>query len=421
MKKLILALMLSILLGAFGIAYAIVGVADDVPGTDIVFPIICEGYQPNNPAGTPEGDPVFGSLNTIWAIAETKGATCTSDDSVCAPHEPSKSKVGVIRADVHVFDKNSVDKYDDTECWSKYDVISNDCQSIVSKMDPVARDSIEVTIEGKTYFVGYITYSQAAACNGELTYGNDSLIPWVYLNDIAKGFAAGYNGFTIENGLGPQLEERCLTGSCAGNYIGITAHDVYPRYYIMNNNADTFTWWIFLLGRNEYAIEANAGNVPANNIFRNLTCFFCDEAENCISNSIRIPDELNIIDVEPKIPGGIYSSGTYPKAGFAYCTINEAGFFTGQTQQTSIVGTLSFDSLLDTDTTPETYSLFGLSYQRAKPSTSNAYISVVHPIHRTYCSNVNTELPNRFAPDAGALADTVDPCSLTGFVLIDLP
>lgn len=421
MKKLILALMLSILLGAFGTAYAVTGVADDVPGESIIFPIICEGYQPNNSAGTPVGDPVFGSLNTVWAIAETKNPSCVSDDSVCTPHTPSQSGVGVVRASVVVYDKYSIPRWDSSECWSKSDVISDSCQLIVNQMDPAARDAMEVTIEGVSYFAGYIEYTTAARCTEFL----NSLVSWVYFNDIGKGFATGYNGISIENSIGPQLEELCIDGSCSGRYIGITASDLYPRYYIMNDNVDTWTWWIILAGRNEYAIEADLdqfgghATVPDNNITRKLWCYFCDETEKCQSNLVPIPYELNIINVKPYIPGGVYDASTWPKAGFARCTIAETGFFTGQTTSTTITGTISFDDLLDTDTDPETYTLVGWSYQRAKPSTVNSYISVMHPIHRLYCSDdyAATELPNRFNPAPGA---TVDDCIAVGLLLTDL-
>jgi len=419
-KKLILALMLSILVVGFGTAYAITGVADDVPGEAIVFPMICEGYQPTNASGTPEGDPVFGSLNTVWAIAETTGVSCTSDDSVCTPKEPSVSKVGVVKASVIVNDKYSITKWDSTECWSKWDVISDSCQTIVSQMDPSARKALEVPIEGINYFVGEVLYITSKKCDDDV---ENPLVGWVYLNDIGKGFAAGYNGVSIENGLGAQLEEECTDGSCNGQYIGITASMVFPRYFILNSNPDTWTWWIFLAGRNEYQLEAKLNlyggvpTVPDNNMARYLVCFFCDEGEKCQSNSIPLPYELNIIYVKPWIPGGVYSAGTWPKAGFAACTIYEHGFFTGQTTETVINGTLSFDDNLDTDSTPETYTLLGWSYQRAKPSTGNAYISVIHPVHRLYCDGDDgdaTELPNRFN------SGTVLPCTIDGFELHDV-
>ena len=67
----------------------------------------------------------------------------------------------------------------------------------------------------------------------------------------------------------------------------------------------------------EYAVEETFGRAPANNIHRQLSCFFCDEQEHCISNGVPIPYELNILRVQNYIPGGIFPPGVFPKAGFA--------------------------------------------------------------------------------------------------------
>lgn len=411
-----IVVMLSIFLFGIGTALAITGVEDAVPGQDVIIPIICEGNQPNVggvPSGDPVGDPVFGSLNTIWAIAEKMASTCTMDQSVCTPKNldgtPKLQVPGAIAAEVFVMDRFSRVRLDTNECWSKRDVISSDCQTLLGLMTSTDRDAMELTISGKTYFVGYVQYKQSANCALDVLEGANALLPWIYLNDITKGFASGMNGISMENGTGPELEELCLDGSCDGNFIGVTARSVYPRYFILNDNADSFNWWIFLLGRNEYAVEGTTGLVPSNNIHRQLTCVFCDENEKCFSNNIPIPNELNIIDVKQYIPGGVYASGTYPKAGFALCDVDEVGYFTGDPTQTVIAGTLSFDSV-DTpgNTLPETYSLFGYSYQRAVPTSVSANIAAIHTIHRVYCADAGDawELPERFE------TGTVDQCSM---------
>jgi len=101
----------------------------------------------------------------------------------------------------------------------------------------------------------------------------------------------------------------------------------------------------------------------------------------------------------------VFPAGVFPKAGFAYCDINESGFLPGEATSTSIEGTLNFDS-------PYTYSLWGWSYQRAVPTSVNARVAAIHPIHRLYCqSDTNgytAELPNRF--DFGTVAE----CNISG-------
>lgn len=438
--------MFSIFLFGIGAAYAITGVDDAVPGQDIVIPIICEGFQPNDPGGNPVGEPVFGTMNTVWAIAETTMSACVLDASVCTPKDMAgvlKTTVpGVAKASVYVYDRLSERKLDLTECWSRRDVISNQCKDMILGMPPADRDAMEVTINNVKYFVGYVEYRQSTACNPAFpvdqipsgsAYVENTLVAWVYLNDAPKGFLTGFNGFSIENGIGPNgLTETCLDGSCSGNDIGITARSIFPRYYILNSDMDSYTWWILLLGRNDYQQEYLLGLVPENNIRRELTCYFCDENENCQSNEIPLPHELNIINVAGFIPGSVWPSG-WPiadpagKRGFAYCTIDESGAFTGQLANTVINGTLSFDGVDGAaNSLAETYSLFGLSYQRAFPTGGdvNQKLAVVHPIHRLYCGDIPlvapftgdaSELPDRF-DDAGN--NTVAQCSITGPVLL---
>lgn len=388
--------MLSVFLFAIGTAYAVTGVADDVPGADIVIPIICEGHHD---AGG--GDPVFGSLNTVWAIADkspSSETSCDIIDSVCVPHGGG---VGAVFTDVFVKDSTSITRLDTSECWSPQDVISSDCQSLITLMSNSDQASMEVTVNGVTYFAGYVIYSQSDWCD-DFT---NRFVSWVYLNDVTKGFATGFNGISIENGLfnpanNPNngLSESCNVGSCGGDEVGISARTVLPRYFILNNNADTFNWWIFLLGRNAY-------NFGVSNVFtRKLACFICDEEENCFSKDILIPLELNIINVAGNLPGGLFPPTTFPKAGFAFCDVKESGFLPGNAVATSITGTMSFDD--DASDDPEVYSLFGWAYQRAVPVSSPAKVSVVHPIHRTYCMHHGTptlghsdDLPNRFEDD----------------------
>ena len=383
--------MLSIFLFGIGTAQAVTGVADDVPGAGVVIPMICEGH-------TTAGGPVFGPLNTVWAIAERtalSGITCDVTDSVCAPQTPSASSIGVVRTNVFVNDRTSIVRLDSSACWSRNDVVSSDCQSLISQMSSANQAAMEVELGGVTYFAGYVEYIQAAAC-GPLDA--DRFIPWVYINDIVTGFASGMNGVSLEGGVGEQLQEICTFGSC--DTIGVTARTVMPRIFILNSNADSFNWWMFLLGRNQYAFG------PQAHLTRELNCFICNEGENCLSTDIEIPYELNIINVADEAPGSpVFPAGVFPKAGFAYCDINESGFLPGEATSTSIEGTLNFDS-------PYTYSLWGWSYQRAVPTSVNARVAAIHPIHRLYCqSDTNgytAELPNRF--DFGTVAE----CNISG-------
>ena len=370
--------MLSVFLIGIGTASAVTGVNDAVPGQDIVFPIICEGSLDGS------GNPVFGSLNTIWAIAdrggEVDGSSCTLADSVCTPHDKT---IGVVSADVLVNTSSSETVLDTSECWSKRDVISNNCQALITQMSGLARAKMVTTIGGKSYFAGYVIYSQAQVCGEQLedhqkdglaAFLSDRFISWVYLQDVVKGFSAGMNGFSGEEGIDVTTLDEDFD-------IGVTAHSIFPRYFLLNDNAETFNWWIMLFGRNQYSFG------PQAHLTRVLTGVVCDENENCLSEDIAVPIELNIInvaDVLPALPGNTGIT----KAGFAILDIVESGFLPGESSQTTINGTMSFtdDNGGTIDTDAETYTFLGWAYQRALPVSSPAKISVLHEIHRTYCA-----------------------------------
>lgn len=327
-RLLTLVALLGFLLIGIGKAHAVLGVADDVPGQDIVLPVICEGHH--DPLG---GSPIFGSLNTVWAIADhTPSADELCIDGICSPHDGGVGAVGAI---LTLFDRSSVHRFDSAECWSKNDVVSDDCQHLISSMSVQDQKTMEVTIGGITYFAGYVLYSQYAACAGRL---QNRFTAWVYLNDVVRGFAAGFNGISLENGAGPHLEETCNSGSCSGSVVAVEASLLYPRYFILNSAPDSFNWWIFLVGSN----LAGGG----------LSCFFCDEEEHCFSGGTSASFELNIINVADIIPGALFPGSKFPRAGFAICSVGGSG------------------------------SVFGWSYQRAVPTSLPGKLSVVHPIHR---------------------------------------
>lgn len=278
-------------------AHAVLGVVDDVPGTDVVFPIICE-----------KG----GTLNTLYAIANIFGTGAT--------------------ADLLVFDRKSNMIYDDVAKWTPGDVLSGDCQSLVAGMSAMQKSALEVTIGGKTYYVGYVEFIN------DHWPDNDQFISWVYLVDLPKGFASGFNGFQAEGYL---TDELCEYDSAAGTAVCQVALALFPRYFILNDKPDTSNWWILVYGDND------------NN--RTLDGMICNEDEHCISLSIRVPNELNIIDVGPYVPAALHSD--YPKAGFGWFWNNESDF---------------------------NNTVYGFSYQRAQGNSVAATWDVIHPIHGWY-------------------------------------
>lgn len=298
MKKILLIVaMLSIMLFSYGTANAMLGVVDDVPGTDVVFPIICE-----------KG----GTMNTLYAVAEVWDWAAT--------------------ADLVVYDRSSVWVYDDWVEWTESDVLVGDCQSLIAGMSPIQKAALEVSIGGRTYYVGYLVFY-----NWNFP-GYDQFISWVYLVDLMKGFASGFNGYQAEGMLTGGLCEYDLLG---GFTVCQSAVALFPRYLLMNNKTETWNWWILIYGDN----DSN----------RYLAGWICNEEEYCISLNIPVPKELNIIDVEPYIPLVLHAG--YPKAGFGWFLNAEA----------------------DYDNT-----VYGFSYQRAEGTSVAGTWDVIHPIHGWY-------------------------------------
>ncbi|MEW6602713.1 MAG: hypothetical protein AB1499_17210 [Nitrospirota bacterium] len=297
MKKAVLLMLLAVSIVFYAnTASAVMGVADDVPGTDIVIPLICEKD---------------GTMNTLWAVGDIFAN-------------------GI--ADILVYDKTSNLIYDDVEEWTTDDpdIVASDCQTLIAKMSDAQRAALEMSIGGRTYYVGYMVYFNWFS-------DSDQFIPWVYLVDLVRGFASGYNGFAAEIAVG-------LSGLGEDNGAApVTAVALFPRYYIGNDRSETWNWWIVLLGSNDSD--------------RILGGVICNEEEQCISLSIPIPNELNIIDVEGYIPAILHAD--YPKAGM--------GLF-------SIVNAADLDII----------TVLGWSYQRLEASTVSASWDVIHPMHRIY-------------------------------------
>jgi hypothetical protein len=408
--------MFSIFLFGIGAAYAITGVNDAVLGTDIVIPLICEGFP--NPGGS--DIPIMGTMDTIYAIAEFNDyqggySCCTSNTSVCTPDPlDSSSTVGALQTYLFVHDRRSLVNLDTTKCWSKHDVISDSCSGLIRQMTNTEQQNMVTTINGIKYFVGYAHYSPKATCTGTemlsgyscgdvdpFTDGN-RLMAWVYLNDATRGFAAGTNGVSIED---TTLAGFANAGLAEDEDVGVTAFTLFPRFFLLNADPDTFNWWILLLGRNQYSWPG--GEVME----RGLACYVCDEKEHCISRPpIPIPDEFNIIHVADVLPPGLFPG--FPKAGFAYCDIVESGFLPGHTVGTTITGTLSFTDDYDDCTIngidytnspicsdPETYSVFAWAYQRGVTAVPQK-LAALHEMHRRYCSPYYNFGPTTAVPGA---------------------
>lgn len=404
MKKrslLIVLAMLSVFLFGIGTAYAIYGVADDVKGQDLVWPMFCvetpgPSPAPNNSAAT--------SLNTNWAIAELIGGTTDLNGYA-------------VTANCTLWSQKSTLIFDFVYTWSPFQVVIDDCQSLLTR-HPGGKlvdnnldgtPDLRMVIDGVNYWGGYITCTQAGIIPiGQTLPLNalDRFMNNVYLVDLPLGFASGLNGPSLE-GIGapvPPVPGGATIPSDAffgefGPAFHITAGSVYARYYVNNDpltNPNTWNWLIFLLGRNQYNITDFITST------RVISGVICDENEHCASLTIPIWWELNVINVDPLLPGspfftplGNINPGvpqTFPKAGFVAGTVVENGSRAGFGNFT-ITGTANH---VDASAIPF-YSMFGWSYQRAQAGTNIlGDYDVIHNIYRTYCSGA---VPGSGPPD----------------------
>lgn len=358
--------MLSILLVGIGTAQARLSANDFVPGQDVVVPMVCEGTL------DAQNNPIFGTLNTLVAIAEMRDGT-----PLAAPYEDY-----VTVTSLEVFDRTTTLVWDDERIWTPYDVVVDNCQDIVLAVPSAERPNLRVDmpLQGGgviSLFVLEVVYSQTSP-----QVPLNRFLPWVYLVDLSKGFASGFNGISAENGIGPQLGEDGINRP-------VTMESIFPRFFLLNGLADTWNWWMLLFGRNELGVQLPANYTSS----RDLTGFICDEEELCRSISIPIPYELNLIDVLSRLPNDIKTACNFPTdacGGFARLSIFESGTEQSVPQTFTITGTANGLGALPLADPPEFYSGYGWSYQRAADSTATLSWDVIHEIHRIYCSGSGT-------------------------------
>jgi hypothetical protein len=353
---LIIVAMLSVLLFGIGTAYAVLGVNDDVPGQDVGFPIIC-GIQ--------------NTVDTAWAIADVAGTGGVFDilhnyqvKLHLVVHEP---KTSILVGDKHFY-------------LTPHDVLTDLCSNIVATVvQPAHLADITQTLcdsgsNCQQYYVAYVTYQQESPTSPI----GDRLVSWVALDDLTNGYASGFNGVSFEKGFGPELEEQ------AGS-VAIAARRLYPRYIINNDpllHPQGHDWWIVMLGRAD--ISTAFPNSNTWNGDRKLVCNVYDEDENVLSVPIPIPNELNVIDVDPYVKS-LFAS--YSHNGFATCDIVEDGSQAGVGAFHNF-GTVDNPTLV-TQLLPDSsgyYTVVGWSHAKVQAASIAASWDVIWPMHRTECS-----------------------------------
>jgi len=251
--------------------------ADDKPGYSVTFPFFCE-IAPNLMVSK-----AAKLLRTSFSVADT------------ADLDPSNT---THYGWFGLYAPNGTFQMDWNAAWTQYDVISHTCTGLISQMSQTGKDALKITIAGKNYYAGYVTYN-AGPIDGVTS---ESLIGWgnFYYSGLFGDTDAGFNGV-------PDFDA----------YSWAADKSLYLRYDIENDKSGTFNWWIIL-----------TPSPQGNWCTRVLQCFICDEDENCFSHNIAIGKALNVANVLDQLPPPLKING-YPYKGFAQCSVAVQAVYPG--------------------------------------------------------------------------------------------
>ncbi len=341
MKKFIaVAAILSVMFFGSGTSQALVGVPDDVPGTDILVPWIYVSM------------PGFGEENTLITITEVKGI---------AP---------LTNLLIWVQDIDSVTVWNSAASLTPFDVWGTDGLSLINMMSPLAQAALEIDTDGdgiNDHWAGYIYFFNTTSLI-------DNLISNVYQVWLTGGMAASLNGVSWEfdNAFTPARqtgifgdeafsanalwEGKNLLAFAATAPIDATFFRLMPRYFILDDIGQSLLMiWV----------EAALTGIPTPGL---IHCVFFDEDEFALSSNIPIIHELNVINVRDILPLGLFAG--YPWGGWIDITTPDMwgnGWFT------DLNGNLIFDGA--------ERQWLGYSWQRAIGPAAEAW-EVIHKAHR---------------------------------------
>jgi hypothetical protein len=177
-----------------GVAQAVVGIPDDVPGSTLLYP-----FFKVNPARTASD-----TQDTLLVVTNTAGPT-TSVQSGVNPNVAVHVTLWSA-ASVHVYDFTIILTPNDVWSCSLYDLIFTTSACAGALQAPVGvRSALEKSIGGKTILTGYVTadvvFSPTNLFPGQVGYpfgyGN-VLIGHMYLVNLINGSSTGFNAVSIE-------------------------------------------------------------------------------------------------------------------------------------------------------------------------------------------------------------------------------
>jgi len=177
-----------------GVAQAVIGVPDDVPGSTLLYPFF-------------KVDPTRGPLNaqdTLIVVTNTAGPTDSTESGVfpdVAVHVTLWSA-----SSVHVYDFSIVLTPHDVWSCSLFDLVVGGTGCDQALPAPLGvQTALETTVDGVTTLTGYVTadlvYAPTSLFPGQSNYpfgyGN-VLVGHLYLVNLVAGSSTGFNAVSIE-------------------------------------------------------------------------------------------------------------------------------------------------------------------------------------------------------------------------------
>ena len=280
------------------------GIPDDVPASDAVLPFLVN---------------MTGGINTFAVFTDVRGYT----DAAPAPQGWNfHYTVNTVK---------SVTVYDDNLPGTPYDVESIDAWSVIQLMAPAIRSQLEIDFDGdgvNDHWAGYIYFDLIRP-----TPNRNMMIGQTLLLNLPAGQAAAANTWMKE--VNRRVAAPMVAGSMelwSANALAFaeqlvagvvpqypTRFGLYPRYYINDANAATC---IFVWKSANWNGPAPAPIIPF------LHVNFYNAAEKKVSSNIPVPNELNIVCLDPYLPASLHSG--YPKEGWVAIEVPDisgAGFF----------------------------------------------------------------------------------------------
>ena len=376
MKKFIaVTTMLSIMFFGFGTSQALIGMPDDVPGTDILIPWFYVSM------------PGEGNENTLITVTDVK-----------APNWPGDT---ILHCVVHDIDSNPLANWD--VVLTPFDVYVTDGLTILNTMAPGVKAQLGIDTTGNLindHWAGYILIEEVTWDPFPPGQRVNHLISHVYQVWLTAGMAAGINGVSYEHWDGVYVDPRqagaifpfpprlfpdeafsanaLLIGKCllTGQPIPVpdaTFFRLMPRYFILDDvGVNLLMIWT----------ETFYTRIPPPGV---VHCNFYDEDENVLSSNITLDHELNILKIRDIIPAGLFP-GVYPWGGWIDIRTPDLVFDTPG-DGIGYDGDLNVNGIDD----GAERQWLGYSWQRAIGPAMEAW-EVIHPVHRE-TQNVPTLAP----------------------------